>query len=389
MPIVDLRQQRLRRNATELVLHMQRFKFDPQFSVGIWCLSPGASRHHDRYRDPLTIPERLELLAPLAEHGVRGIEAHYPNEVNEENLHLYRAHEQATGQRLVTVIPNLFYDREFEFGSLSNPIKSARRMAIDRLVHALRLNREAGTDFALLWPGIDGYENPFGLNFMGWRDRFADGLAEAMDAVPGVRVAIEPQPHGPRGRLFFATVSDALVLCARVESMLGAEENQRLQRDGHCLLCVSPDVGHLLAGQEDVADSFSKILEQGRLAHTHWRAQPLGHSDQGLSCGVVCPEQMEAGLHCLKMYGYTGLLGIAVSPERMSPVRAIQNSIEAIRAAIARIESLDHEHIFECTTNPEVDRGWLEAYLIRKRAAFPDHLAPLAPPIRGDDHTVG
>jgi len=43
-----------------------------------------------------------------------------------------------------------------------------------------------------VWPGIDGYENAFGVDLRGARDRFAEGLAEAMDAVPGVRVAENP-----------------------------------------------------------------------------------------------------------------------------------------------------------------------------------------------------
>ncbi len=388
MPLLDLRQQSERRNATEMRLHMRRFSLDLKFSVGIWYVSPGGGRFHEPYREPLTIPERLAMIAELKDDGVVGIEAHYPNEVNEDNLHLYLEHEKATGQRLITIIPNLFYERAFEFGSLSNPIKRARRMAIDRLIKTFELNREAKTDFAVIWPGIDGFENPFGLNFMAWRDRFADGLTEAMETVPGVRVAIEPKPYEPRGRLFVATTSDCLIMCARVEGRLRAEENVKIQREEHALICMNPEVGHVLMGFEDLADSFSKILEQGRLAHTHWNSQPLGNYDQDLNVGVISPEQMEAALYTLKMHGYTGHFGIDINPERMPTLRAVRNSIHALRAANDRIEEIDHEHVLECSTNPEVDRGWIEAYLIRKRAPHPDRLPPLGPPIKGDDHAV-
>jgi xylose isomerase len=328
------------------------------------------------------------MIAEMKDDGVVGIEAHYPNEVNEDNIDLYVQHAKHTGQRLISVIPNLFYDRAFEFGSLSNPDKRVRRMAIDRLIETLRLNRAADTDFAVVWPGMDGYENPFALNFFAWRDRFADGLVEALDTVPGVRLALEPKPYEPRGRLFTATVSDALIMCARVDSRLSSQENLKLQDDGHALCCMNPEVGHILMGHEDVADSFSKILEQGRLAHTHWNSQPLGNYDQDLNVGVVSPEQMEAGLYCLKMCGYTGHLGIDINPERIPTVRALRNSINAIRAANDRINDMDHEHLLECSTYPEIDRGWIEAYLIRKRALHPDRLPPLGPPIKGDDHRV-
>lgn len=389
MPLLDLSQQGSRRNATELLLHMQRFKLDLKFSAGVWYVSPGGGRFHDRYRAPLTIPERLELIAELRDEGLTGIEAHYPNEVNEENLNCYLAHAKETGQRLITIIPNLFYEREFEFGSLSNPDKRVRRMAIDRLIATLRLNKQADTDFAVLWPGIDGYENPFGVNFVSWRDRFADAITEAMETVPGVRIAIEPKPYEPRGRLFLATISDSLIMCARVESRLRAEENVALQKRGEALVCMNPEVGHVLMGYEDLADSFSKIMEQGRLAHTHWNSQPLGNYDQDLNVGVISPEQCEAGLYVLKMQGYTGFFGIDINPERMPTVRALRNSIDALRAANDRIESIDHEHVLECAAYPEIDRGWIEAHLIRKRAPNPDRFPPLGPPVKGDDHRVG
>ncbi len=36
-----------------------------------------------------------------------------------------------------------------------------------------QLNRKLNTDFCIVWPGIDGYENPFGMDMMAARDRFA------------------------------------------------------------------------------------------------------------------------------------------------------------------------------------------------------------------------
>ena len=48
-------------------------------------------------------------------------------------------------------------------------------------LRAFELNRRMETDFAVVWPGIDGYENPFGIDLAAMRDRFAEGLAEAMD----------------------------------------------------------------------------------------------------------------------------------------------------------------------------------------------------------------
>src|SRR5688572_27906609 len=115
MPLVDLGGQSHRRNATEILLEMQKRPLNLKFSVGVWYMSPSGGRFHERYRTPLTIHERLDMIGQLKDYGVTGVEAHYPSEVYEDNMHCYQAHEKSTGQRLITMIPNLFYDNEFEF----------------------------------------------------------------------------------------------------------------------------------------------------------------------------------------------------------------------------------------------------------------------------------
>jgi xylose isomerase len=96
-------------------VHLQRFTLAPRFSVGVWYFSPMASRFHDRYRADVSIEARLETIAGLREVGVVGVEAHYPAELNEENLDLWRTWSRQTGIRILTVVPGLFYDREFEW----------------------------------------------------------------------------------------------------------------------------------------------------------------------------------------------------------------------------------------------------------------------------------
>lgn len=381
MPLVDLRAQASRRKPAELRLHLQSFNLELKFSAGIWFFSPPGSRFHDRYGAALDIERRLEIACRLANHGLAALEAHYPNEINENNLALWQQFSQATGIRVLTVIPLLFWDQQFEWGSLSNPMEAPRRAAIERTRQALQLNKQLNTDFAVVWPGIDGYENPFGVDFVAMRDRFADGLAEALDAVPGVRIAFEPKPYEPRGRILFGTTPEGLLLAHQVEGRLRHADNRKLLADGHALVCMNPEIGHVLMGYEDLAYAYSWPLSEGRLAHTHCNSQPLGNYDQDLNVGVVSPEQLEAFLYTLKMYGYTGYFGIDINPERMPVEVALQNSMDALRAANDRINDLDHEAILFAHQNPDRARGWLEAHLIRARAKYPERLPKLQRPL--------
>ena len=377
MGLVDHRPQSARRLGASMAEHMESFHLDLKFSAGIWFFAPGGGRFHDRYTPALDIPARLEIASKLKVAGLAGMEAHYPNEINESNLNVWKSFVRDTGIRLVTVIPLLFFDADFEWGALSSPLPAVRQMAIERTKRALELNKELDTDHCVVWPGIDGFENPFGLHFYAARDRFAQGLAEAMDAVPGVRIAFEPKPYEPRGHILYGTTAEGILLGLKVESLLKNPVNRKMLDEGHALVGMNPEVGHMLMAFEDLAYAFSLAMEYGRLFHSHWNSQPLGNFDQDLNVGVISPEQTEAALYALKMYGYRGYFGIDINPERMPVEIALCNSMDALKAANDRIDQLDHGQILWATEHPDKARGWLEAYLIRARAPHPEMLTPL------------
>ena len=376
MSLTDLTGQTVRRNPEQMLDHLSNFDLDLKFSAGIWYMSPANSRFHDKYKPDLEIERRLEIAANLADFGLSGIEAHYPNEINHSNLDLWKSFSKDTGIRIITVVPLLFYEPQFEFGSLSSPIDSVREAAISRTIEALQLNQELKTDFAVVWTGIDGYENPFGMDLISARDRFAEGLAKAMDAVPKTRIAFEPKPYEPRGRHLYGTTPEGLLLGFKVEGLLKNQQNRSILEKGHALVAMNPEIGHMLMAYEDLPYAFSQVLEYGRLAHCHVNSQPLGNYDQDLNVGVISPEQLEAALYVMKMHSYKGFFGIDINPERMSVEQAIKNSIDAMRAANDRINNLDHEKIIWAVNNPAKSAGWIESHLIRMRAFKPENLGP-------------
>jgi xylose isomerase len=375
MPLNDLRPQAVRREPEELARHLKSFRLDLRFSAGIWYFSPPDSRFHEKYGPDLDIRARLDIAAKLKGYGLTGLEAHYPNEINEQNAETWRSFCKDTGISLVTIVPLLFRDPDFRWGSLSSPRPEARRKAIELTKRALVLNRELETEFAVVWPGIDGYENPFGVDFPAMRDRFCRGLAEAMDAVPGVRIAFEPKPYEPRGHIIYGTTPEGMLLCHQVEELLTHDDNKQYLVAGHALVGLNPEVGHALMAYEDLPYAYSWPLSEGRLCHMHLNSQPLGNFDQDLNVGVVSPEQTEALLYVLKMHSYRCWFGIDINPERMPVETALRISMDALRAANERIESLDHEAVVAATNRPDAAPGWLEGYLVRMRAPNPHSLS--------------
>jgi xylose isomerase len=376
----DLREQTRRRTRDELRRHLRTFDLNPTFSVGVWYFFPGGGRFHEAYIDPKPVTEALALLAELHDEGVvdgsLGVEAHYPNEINDDLLDAYRRLEADTGIRVVTVIPNLFYERRFEFGSLSNPDDAVRRVAIERTTAALAMNRALDTEFQVVWPGSDGYENPVGTAFYAMWDRFEAGLAEAMDAEPGVRVAIEPKPYEPRGNNIYRNTANGLLLARNVEALLRAGANRALLREGHCLVGLNPEVGHVLMGHEELAYAFASILREGRLAHTHWNSQPLGNYDQDQNVGMLGLDQLYAALLVLKLYGYRGRFGIDINPERMPVRTALINTVNSLRGACALVNNLDYDRLVDAMYAPAAHRGVAEDVMLRALAPATAKLIP-------------
>ena len=369
MALIDLRSQKVVKSKDEMLKHLKSFLLEPRFSAGVWYFFPGASRFHEAFIEKGSIQDILDKVAALHDRGVVdssfGLEAHYPNEVNGELVDKYRSLQKETGIKLITAVPNLFYEKAFEFGSLSNPNPTVRRKAIDRTIETLKLNKEMGTEFCIVWPGGDGYENPAGTEFYLMWDNFEKGLAEAMDAVPGVRVVIEPKPYEPRGNNIYRNTANGILMARNVEALLTSKENRRLLSEGHALVGLNPEVGHVLMGHEELAYSFASILREGRLAHTHWNSQPLGNYDQDLNVGVLGLDQMYAAMLVLRMYGYGCRFGIDINPERMPVEKALVLNINALRSACDRVNQIDCDRLVEAMHSPERNRGTVEDVMTR------------------------
>ncbi len=333
-------------------------------SVGIWYFTPGGGRFHDRFVPEATIEERLEMAAGMAALGITGIEAHYPFEINEENAHLYRRLEEEAGIRVVAIPFSHFFEPMFEFGSLSSPNANARDRAIEITIGGLRMVEEMGANCAISWPGMDGYRYLHGKPFITMWDLFEGALAEAMDEVPGVRIAIEPKPYEPASNNIYRTTAEGVLASQRIEARLANRENVRLLDEGFALMGLNPEVGHVKMGFEMLPAAFSLVAMEGRLMHTHWNSQPDGNYDQDNNVGVVNMPETEALLYSLWALGYDEYFGIDVFPEKMPVHRAIELNVKALDKMKSRISRLPHERILECHLDPSNHRGDLEEILI-------------------------
>jgi len=359
----DLRYQKAAVDPQQMLKNLKK-DLTIKTSVGIWCFTPGGGRFHERFVPDASIPDRIKMACDMAKLGLHGIEAHYPNEVNEDNAHLYQKLEKDSGIRLVGIPFAHFYDKMFEFGSLSNPDASIRRKAREIAIRGLKLVRVLGADAAISWPGMDGYRYLHGKPFMNMWHLFETTLAEAMDEVPGVRIAIEPKGYEPAANNIYRTTAEGILAAQRIEKLLQNETNKKLLADGFTLVGLNPEIGHVKMSFEILPAAYALVSMEGRLAHTHWNSQPDGNYDQDNNVGVVNPHETEALLYALWAIGYEEYFGIDINPENMSIQKALEINIKAIHKMKDRIARLPHERIMACHLDPANHRGELEEILI-------------------------
>ncbi len=366
--IRDLRAQALRLTPED---HLKRLKtpFKPKFSAGIWFFGAGSSRFHMPYKKETTIEERLGIAAEMTQYGLQAVEAHYPWEINEQNVDLYKALKEKSGVEVSVVagIGGDFRVPDSQFGTTSSVIKEVREKYLKTTVDGLKLARELNS-VAVSWPGIDGYTYPLGTHFYDMWDRFEAALAEAMDQVPGVRAVIEPKPYEPAINNIYRNTADGIIMTRDVEARLKNAENLKLLKEGHAIVGLNPEVGHVRMGFEEVAYAYSRVMREGRLAHTHLNSQPLGNFDQDLNVGVVGAETVEALMFVLRIYGYQGYIGLDINPEKMPVQVALANCFNAVYLANGVVDNLDHEAVLEHYFNPDRRRGDVENLLTLARA---------------------
>ncbi len=359
----DLRNQKKAVSPKALLENLSR-DLEIRKSIGIWCFAPGGGRFHERYHPEMSIPERIEKAAELAKFGITGIEAHYPAELNEETLPLFQRLEKEAGVKVAAVPFSHFYEKDFEFGSLSNPDPRVREKAIGIAVKGLEMVKKAGASLAISWPGNDGYRYPYGKPFAAMWDRFEGALAETMDAVPGVRVAIEPKGYEPVANNIYRNTAEGLLAAARIEARLKNPENRKLLEEGRALVTLNPEIGHTRMSFEVPAQAYALCLYEGRLGHTHWNSQPDGNFDQDNNIGVVDPASAEALLWTLWAGGYKGWFGIDINPENMPIEKAAEINCRFLERLKERVAAMPHEEIIACHEEPASHRGRLEEILL-------------------------
>ena len=104
---------------------------------------------------------------------------------------------QRTGLRAHAITPHL-YMREFRMGSFTNPDPTMRRKAIDLGKRAIEVAHALDAKYVKFWPGQDGFDYPFQVDYRRLWDYSVEGIRAVAQADPQMQFAIEYKEKEPR-----------------------------------------------------------------------------------------------------------------------------------------------------------------------------------------------
>jgi len=148
--------------------------------------------------------------------GLSGVELNFRGLVDENSAPAIKAVLEQAGLACVNVSMNVWGDARWGLGSLIHPDAAVRQEARALITAGMQTAKALGCRLVSLWPGQDGFDYPFEVDYAAMVDRFVSGVQECADAVPDVRICIEYKTKEPRSHLLVDTAARTMWLINKI-----------------------------------------------------------------------------------------------------------------------------------------------------------------------------
>jgi xylose isomerase len=294
-----------------------------RFGAGIWLFGQMVDRYAtDAYGPPVSTLEAIDRAGQVGELDV--LDINYPFTDPAISVDDVRTALERNHLRAAAITPHL-YMREFRMGSFTHPDAAVRRKAIDLGKRAIEVARALDAGYVKFWPGQDGFDYPFQVDYMQIWEYAINGVREVAIADPAMQFAIEYKFKEPRTHMLFSTAARTLL----------AIQEMRVDNVGIVL-----DLGHSLFAKETPAEAVQLVARHGKLVsvemNDNWREW-----DDDLAAGSVHLIETLEFLAALRRIGWTGEWLLDQFPFREDAVEAARASIRRLRAMDRLLDRLD------------------------------------------------
>ncbi len=304
---------------------------DIKMSVGHWSAGDFVDRFAPvgyRSDDPAFSSEFHAQAQRTRDAGIDAIEIHQHVFEKELNGDLdFAAMERARdgflpelGMTITACNINTWTNPRFKLGGACNPDAALRKEALGEILKAVEICKFFDIPIISVWPGSDGADYHFQIDYLESLEWFAEAMSEANKACKenGIRLAIEPKPYEPRELyMIVPTAASAILMASRVNQMTGGE---------NCGITV--DYGHQKMEATTASTACDLAVFAGVPIHKFdINDARQGRNDQDLIFGTVSiPESVEY-LFTTFLRDYQGYYSQDQFTYRDDPTRAMERSM--------------------------------------------------------------
>ena len=298
---------------------------DYEFGAGIWLFQQFIDRYAtDAYGPEVSTLEAIESAATVGD--IKSLDINYPFAGNGVTVEQVRETLERTGIGARCITPHL-YMREYRLGSFTNPDPQIRQKAIDLGKRSTEIAHQLGAVYVKFWPGQDGFDYPFQVDYQQLWDHSVEGVRAVAEADPSMQFAIEYKAKEPRTHMFFGSAAHTLL----------AIEDMGVDNVG-----IVFDLGHSLFARETPAQALQMIERRGKLVsvevNDNWREW-----DDDMAVGSIHLVETLEFLQCLRKINWQGPILLDQFPFREDPIKAAQTSIQTIRDLERLLDRLDFD----------------------------------------------
>jgi xylose isomerase len=215
---------------------------------------------------------------------------------------------------------NTWTNPRFGLGGVCNPSEALRKEAIGEVLKAVEISKALGIGVISVWPGSDGADYHFQIDYKESLEWFTEALVAANKAcvAAGIKLAIEPKPYEPRELYMIVPSAGAAILVAQqVNATCGGT---------NCGLTV--DYGHQKMEATTAATACDLAVYAGVPIHKFdVNDARQGRNDQDLIFGTISiPEAVEY-LFTTFVRDYRGYYSQDQFTYRDDPTRGMERSM--------------------------------------------------------------
>jgi len=232
------------------------------------------------------------------------------------------------------------FPAEFANGAFANPDPGKRERAIELVLDAGEWARSLGAGELVVWSAYDGYDYGLQADYqLMWR-HCVDAFRTVCDAIPDLRISLEPKPTEPRRFFIHNTFGVALLMVRDID------------RDN---MGLTLDFGHGLMAAENPAQSAALAGQQGKLYGVQLNDGFVRPGcEDGLALGTVHPNLTLELIYWLQRTGYQGHIYFDTFPRNEDPIREAGYNIRQFKKWWQLAHTLEAQGLRELLAQQDV-----------------------------------